>query len=115
MNARMLLTSVAGLLAVTGPAPRAFAAAKTEYLIVSPHTPEQCLAVLDEVVEKDKKLLAKMDWGCMAGDHTGYLKVTAENEQAALALLPEKERATSKAVKLNKFTPDQIREFHSHK
>ena len=115
MNARMSIVSVAALLAVFSPTLRAHAADKSEYLIVSPHTPEECLAVLDTYVAQDKKALAKMDWGCMAGDHTGYMKVTAESEQAALALLPEKQRASAKAVKLNKFTPEEIKGFHAKK
>jgi hypothetical protein len=115
MNARMLTVSVAALLAVFSPTLRAHAADKSEYLIVSPHTPEECLKVLDTYVGKDQKTLAKMDWGCMAGDHTGYMKVTAESEQAAIALLPEAQRASAKAVKLNKFTPAQIKGFHAQK
>jgi hypothetical protein len=115
MNARMMIASVAALLAVFGPNVRAQSAEKHDYLIVSPHTPEECLKTLDSYVGKDQKTLAKMDWGCMAGDHTGYLKVSAESEQAALAFLPEAQRASAKVVPLNKFTPDQIKSFHAKK
>jgi hypothetical protein len=87
---------------------------KTErFLIISPHTPEMCLKALDEVQAKSPKLLTKMDWGCMAGDHTGYVEVNATDEAAAREMLPDSARATAKIIKLNKFTADQIKQFHA--
>lgn len=83
------------------------------FLIISPHTPDQCLKALDEVEAKSPKLLAKMDWGCMAGDHTGYVEVQAANEEAARDMLPENARSAAKIVKLNKFTAEQIKQFHA--
>ena len=83
--------------------------AKGRYLVIAPHTPEQCLAVLDDFNEHDRALLKKVEWGCGAGDHTGYLTIDA----AAVQTLPEKSRAGAHAVKLNKFTPEQIRQFHA--
>ena len=82
------------------------------YLLVMPHTPQQCLAALDDMEAASPQLLAKTDWGCMAGDHTGYLIVHAASEQAAMNMVPAKERAGAKAIKLNKFTPEQIKSFH---
>lgn len=61
---------------------------------------------------KDKVLLAKMDWGCMSGDHTGYVIVQAADEKAALAKLPEANRATATAEMVTKFTPEQIKKIH---
>ena len=85
---------------------------QASYLVIAPHTAEQCLAVLDDVKEHDTKLLEKMEWGCMAGDHTGYLTTHAATPEAALGKLPEKSRVGAKAVKLNKFSSDQIASFH---
>jgi hypothetical protein len=82
------------------------------YLLIMPHTPAQCLAALDAMEAASPQLLAKTDWGCMAGDHTGYVIVHAASEQAALAMVPANERAGAKAIKLNKFTPEQIKSFH---
>lgn len=83
-----------------------------KYLITAPHTAAQCLEALDELEAHDKALLAKMDFGCRDGDHTGYLTVDAASSDAALAKLPPKARAGAKAVKLGKFTPEQIASFH---
>ncbi len=82
------------------------------YLVIEPHTPEECLAVLDDIKEKDVKLLDRFDWGCMVGEHTGYAKVEAENDRAALEILPGRVREKARAIKLAKFTPKQIEEFH---
>lgn len=82
------------------------------YLVVEPHTPEECLAVLSDISEKDRALLSKFDWGCAAGDHTGYVRLEAESDIAALDMLPEKERVKARAIRLAKFTPEQIKVLH---
>ncbi len=85
------------------------------YLIITPHTPAQCLASLDSYAAKDAKLLEKIDWGCADGDHSGYLVVDAANKKAARDLLPAGEQEGAKIVKLNKFTVEQIAEYHQKK
>jgi hypothetical protein len=87
----------------------------TTYLVISPHTPEQCLATLDAVSAEThgKEELAKWEWGCMSGDHTGYLMVAAASADDALKHVPELERGAARAIALNKFTPEQIAAFHA--
>lgn len=87
-------------------------AGKTRYLIIASHTPEQCLASLENVDKVDAKALAKWDWGCKDNDHTGYLIVVAPNAEEALKNVPEAERATAKAIKLSKFTAADIKAAH---
>lgn len=82
------------------------------YLLTTTHTPEQCLAALDEMAAKNAKLLGHMEWGCGAGDHSGYAFVQAKDEQAAVAQLPPTNRATAKAVAVTKFTPAQLKAIH---
>ncbi|WP_242345072.1 hypothetical protein [Anaeromyxobacter terrae] len=84
---------------------------KGKYLVMVKHTPEECLARMDEVA-KDKKLLGKAEWGCMSGDHTMYLTTEAKSSEDALSKVPEAERKDAKAVKLTKLTEAQIRKFH---
>jgi hypothetical protein len=88
---------------------------KDRYLVIAPHTAEQCLSVLDDINEHDAALLQKIDWGCAAGDHTGYVAVDADNQEAAVRTLPAKSREGARAVKLVKFSPGQIRQFHAAK
>ncbi len=82
------------------------------FLIISPHTAEQCLAVLDDMVAKEPQVLAKTEWGCMAGDHTGYTIVSAKDEAAARNMVPAAVRDQAKVIKVTKFTPEQIKAFH---
>jgi hypothetical protein len=91
--------------------------AMTTYLIISPHTPENCLVTLDAVKAEanGSAELAKWEWGCMSGDHTGYMIVPATSPDDALKHVPEMERAQARAVALNKFTPEQIKAFHEAK
>ncbi|MBI5810418.1 MAG: hypothetical protein HZB21_04425, partial [Deltaproteobacteria bacterium] len=52
----------------------------SRYLIESPHTKEECLRALDETLAKGAQILNKFDWGCVAGDHTGYALIECEND-----------------------------------
>ena len=105
------------LVAIVLLAAAAFAAekSKSRYLVIAPHTAEQCLAVLDDIKAHDAALLKRVDWGCTAGDHTGYLTVDADSEDAALKSLPEKSRQGARAVKVVKFTSEEIKKFHESK
>jgi hypothetical protein len=88
-------------------------AKKMQFLIEMKHTPEQCVAELDRVSAEAPKLLEQVEWGCMAGDHTGYLMVWAENEAAAKNMVPAFLRGDDTSiVALNKFTVEQIKSFH---
>ena len=84
-----------------------------KFLIMSPHTKETCLKDLDAVMTETPQLLDRFEWGCMAGDHTGYLIVEAKSEDAARDMLPTALRKDAKIIPLNKFTADQIRSFHT--
>ncbi len=85
------------------------------YLIKLPHTPETCLISLDEISDKKPELLNKIDWGCMSGDHTGYMTVKSKDEKSALAMLPATLMKNAKIEKVDKFTKEQIRSFHKKK
>jgi hypothetical protein len=87
---------------------------KARFLIEAKHTPEDCLKTLDEVNAQGSKTLSKFDWGCMSGDHTGYAIVEAEDEAAVKAMLPASLQ-NAHIVRLEKFTPEQIKEFHQKK
>ena len=82
------------------------------YFVALPHTPEECLRALDEILEKGPGVLAEYEWGCMSGDHTGYAIVEARSESEVKATIPASLGGKARVVKLTKFTPEQIREFH---
>ncbi len=86
----------------------------SEYLVISPHTVEECMTAMDEVAGLGKDVLAKYDWGCMSGDHTAYIKVQAKNETEALKVVPKSIRNKARAIKVVKFTPEQIEMAHKN-
>jgi hypothetical protein len=87
-------------------------AAKATYLVEAPHTPEECLGVMDEA--NKSKELSQWQWGCMDGNHTGYRMVQASSEEAALAMVPESVRGKAHAYKLTKMTSGQLEQAHKH-
>jgi hypothetical protein len=82
------------------------------YFVESPHTPQECLRAHDEILAKGPGVLADYEWGCMAGDHTGYAIVEARNESEVKQTVPAFLGGKARVVKLNKFTPEQILGFH---
>jgi|DewCreStandDraft_1066081.scaffolds.fasta_scaffold00391_23 hypothetical protein len=82
------------------------------YLIESPHTPQECLQALDEVLAQGSEMLARYQWGCAAGEHTGWAIVEAGSKEEALRMVPALVRSKARIVALNTFTPEQIRSFH---
>jgi len=85
------------------------------FLIQSPHTPEECLQALDEVLAQGPNVLAGYDFGCAIGDHSNhasYTLVEADNAAAARSTLPKLLSAKAVITEVGKFTPEQIRAFH---
>ncbi|TMQ73619.1 MAG: hypothetical protein E6K81_03790 [Candidatus Eisenbacteria bacterium] len=84
--------------------------AMSTYMIESPHTEEECMAVMDETAKM--KDLGAWSWGCMDGNHTAYRMVQAKDEAAALAMVPENVRAKAHAYKVTKMTPAMLASAH---
>ena len=82
------------------------------YLIESPHTMSECLKALDETLAMGDAKLAQWDWGCMSGDHRGWVVVEAENEATARNMVPSIVRKKAKIVKVDKFTRGDIEGIH---
>jgi len=116
--AALLTVSLVGFAALAGAkgesnAKSASKGATTQWLVESPHTAENCLATLDAIsANGGDKALAAWQFGCMAGEHVGWMVVRAPDEQTALASVPEMVRAQAKAHKLNKFTAAELKSFH---
>jgi len=86
-----------------------------QYLIESAHTPAECLQALDDVSAQGEDMLAKYNWGCMAGDHRGWVLVEADSESAARSMVPSNVRSKARITKVNKFTRKEIESFHKKK
>ena len=82
------------------------------YLIKFPHTAKSCLSLLDELSSDSPEILDEIEWGCLSGDHTGYMIVNSKNEVGALQLLPAPIRNEVKVEKVDKFSITQIETLH---
>ncbi len=86
-----------------------------EYMIEAPHTVEECSSALDDMAAKGSQVLNEFHWGCMAGIHSGWAFVEAQNESAAREMLPNSQRNKARIVKVQKFTTEQMSESHQQK
>lgn len=71
------------------------------YIIVSPHTAEDCDRAIKEIHAAG--YLHHFDWGCKDNDHTGYAIVEAENHEHAKQIVPWFLRSRAHVAKLVKF------------
>lgn len=83
-----------------------------KYMVESSHTKEECVRALDEIKDREPKILDKMEFGCMAGVHTGWATVEAGNESEVKNMIPDDLREKTRVVEVSKFTPEQIESFH---
>lgn len=83
-----------------------------KYLVEAPHTKEECLTAVDEVLATGRELLAQFEWGCFAGVHTGWALVEAESASAVRETLPASQREKWSVTAVTKFTPEQIEAYH---
>lgn len=88
---------------------------KATYLVSSPHTPEECLAALDEFAAGGEESLDNWYWGCKDGDHTGYEIIQAGSKEEALSTVPESLRDKAKATEVGQITAEDIAAFHKSK
>ena len=71
------------------------------YLIETPHREQDCLHLIQQV--NAAGYLVHFDWGCMAGVHSGWAIIEAENEAQAHLAVPPLVRGQARVTKLNKF------------
>lgn len=81
------------------------------YLIAVPHAPGECLRALDDVLARGPEDLARYEWGCGDGGHTGYALVQAGSKAAVEAEIPAFLRPRARIVELSTYTPEQVRSF----
>ena len=82
------------------------------YMMKFTHTKESCLAALEKISKDDEKLLAKIDWGCMSGDHTGYMIVSGKDEKSVKDMIAKSILDQVTIEKVDKFTKQQIESYH---
>jgi hypothetical protein len=83
-----------------------------KYLIHASHEPEECVRLLDSYLQAGAHYLTHAEWGCKAGVHEEWLIVEAEDDASAILMVPPILRTEAELIKLNQFTPDEIRAMH---
>jgi hypothetical protein len=83
------------------------------FLVISPHTEEDCVKVLQDLLAMG--YLTHFDWGCKDNEHTGWAIIEAENKAEALMTVPPSVRSRARAVQLAKFAPEEVRAMHAMK
>jgi hypothetical protein len=82
----------------------------SRYLIETTHDREDCLHVLDNFVTYGH--ITHFEWGCENGVCAGWAIIDADSEEEALLSVPSLVRNKTKVIKLSKFSPEKIQEFH---
>lgn len=83
------------------------------YLIKTRHTLKNCLAALDEQLTHDVQSLQEFVYTCGEGEHAGYAIVEANNRSEAMNIVPEPLRGEASVLKVDRFSPEDIRSFHA--
>ncbi len=71
------------------------------YLIESPHDPEDCRKILEQIAAAG--YLHYFDWGCASGIHCGWAIVETVDLENAYQIVPWSIRKKSRIIKLNRF------------
>ena len=86
------------------------------FMIETTHdaSPKACVLSLDAAVKQGSHYLTNASWGCDDDVHKAWIFVEAEDKADALRMVPAGSRHEAIAVYVRKFTPDQIRDLHTH-
>ncbi len=84
------------------------------YMIQASHEPSHqvCIRTLDAFLRAGAHYLTNADWGCLAGEHTAWITVEADDDYQARLMVPPVIRRTAQVTKLNRFTPQRIRDLY---
>ena len=75
------------------------------YLVISPHTAEDCKMAIKEFRKYNAGFLTHFEWGCLDDDHTAYAIIEAESHENAKMSVPTIFREKSRVILLTYFDP----------
>lgn len=88
-----------------------------QYMIQTSHDPgpkeHECARVLKAFAKAGSHYLINANWGCLSDVHTAWIIVEADDDYQARLMAPPIIRRTAQVIRLNKFTPEEIRETHA--
>jgi hypothetical protein len=86
------------------------------FLIEVPHEAGkvECARAVQILLSTGSHFLTHAEWGCLDGEHEGWLIIELESKQEARSILPPAYRSQAKIVELNKFTMEEIEGILRH-
>lgn len=80
------------------------------FLIEMTHEDEHdnCVRALDAVRLHGSHLITRIEWGCKAGVHSGWIIAECDSVEEAKMLVPPELRHETRVVQLDRFTPEEI-------
>jgi hypothetical protein len=82
-----------------------------KYLVESPHNPEDCDKIIQEIHAAG--YLHHFEWGCHDGVHTGWAILESDSVEHAKQIVPWMVRDRARIVRLEKF--EVVDPDHPHK
>jgi hypothetical protein len=86
-----------------------------KYIVISPHTAEDCRLAVNQFREYNAGFLTHFQWGCKDNDHTAYAMIEADNHASAKLSVPTLFREKTRVVMLTTFDPAKKDELHNEK
>ncbi len=78
-----------------------------KYIVISPHTSEDCRKAVKEFRAYNAGYLTHFDWGCMDKDHTAYAIIEADSHETARMAVPTLFREKTRVIMLTNFDPSK--------
>jgi hypothetical protein len=85
----------------------------TRYLIEVPHEADECDWVMDEIIGRGPQYGSLFWWGCLVGEHRGWVMLDGPGRQAALEeALPPVLRGRAIVHRLSRIDGPGLRDRH---
>jgi hypothetical protein len=83
------------------------------FLIEVPHEAElvACAQAVEILLKTGSHFLTHADWGCMDGEHKGWIIAEVASKEEARSILPPSLRSRAKIVQLNYFSLEETDAF----
>ncbi len=75
------------------------------YIVISPHTAEECKMAVNQFRQYNAGFLTHFEWGCLDNDHTAYVMIDAESHENARMSVPPLFREKTRVTRLTYFDP----------
>jgi len=86
--------------------------ARARFLVVAPHDPGECLEAIEATLGLGPGFQEAYEWGCLVGNHTGYVFVRAGGPQEAIDdYVPSFLRRRATAYRLTQIRARDLRDM----